>query len=69
MRRGLRSEPNPTAKFVERSGDIYRVEIDDFDVDVWRFDHLLAGAQEKKSREVLSAAADLCKGELLEGVY
>lgn len=69
MRRGLRSEPNPTAKFVERSGDIYRVEIDEFDVDVWRFDHLLAAAQEKKSREVLSAAADLCKGELLEGVY
>jgi len=70
MRRGLRSESNPTAKFIERSGDIYRVETDEFEVDVWRFDRLLAEAAEgNKTRESLSAAADLCGGELLEGVY
>jgi DNA-binding SARP family transcriptional activator len=69
MRRGLRSESSPTAKFVKRSGDIYRVDINEFDVDVWRFDHLLADAQGNKARESLSAAAALCEGELLEGVY
>lgn len=70
MRRGLRSESNPTAKFVERSGDIYRVETGEFDVDVWRFDRLFAEAgQGRKSRESLAAAADLYRGELLEGVY
>jgi DNA-binding SARP family transcriptional activator len=70
MRRGLRSESNPTAKFVERSGDIYRVETDEFDVDVWCFDHLLAkAAQGNNPRETLAAAADQYRGELLEGVY
>jgi DNA-binding SARP family transcriptional activator len=70
MRRGLRSEAHPTAKFVDRSGDIYRVETDQFDVDVWRFDRLLAeGKQGIKSRESLAAAADLYPGELLEGIY
>ena len=70
IRRSLRHESNPTAKFVDKSGDIYRVDPADFDVDVWRFDRLLAQADKGDGvREALNGAVDLYRGELLEGIY
>ena len=70
IRRSLRHPSNPTAKFVDKSGDIYRVGPTDFDVDVWRFDRFLAQASKGDGvRKALEEAADLYRGELLEGIY
>lgn len=61
---------SPTAKFIDKSGDIYRVESADFDVDVWRFDRFLAQAAKGDGvREALNGAVDLCRGEFLDGIY
>ena len=40
-----------------------------FDVDVWEFDRLLEQASVSEAEPALAAAADLCRGELLQGVY
>jgi DNA-binding SARP family transcriptional activator len=70
IRRSLRHPSNPTAKFIDKSGDIYRVGPADFDVDVWRFDRFLAQASKgDRVREALKGAAHLYRGELLEGIY
>jgi DNA-binding SARP family transcriptional activator len=70
IRRSLRHPSSPTAKFVDKSGDIYRVESADFDVDVWRFDSFLAQASKGDGvREALKGAADIYRGELLDGIY
>lgn len=47
LRTRPRSELAPSAKFIDRAGgDTYRIERDVFDVDVWRFDELLASDEE-----------------------
>lgn len=70
IRRSLRHDSNPTAKFIDKSGDIYRVESADFDVDVWRFDRFLAQAATGDGvREALNGAVDLYRGEFLGGIY
>lgn len=70
LRRGLRNDSQPTAKFVDRSGDVYRVQPEIFDVDVWRFDELLGkAASGEMVRESLQAATDLYREELVQGVY
>lgn len=70
LRRGLRNDSQPTAKFIDRSGDVYRVQPEIFDVDVWRFDELLGkAASGEMVQESLQAATDLYREELLQGVY
>lgn len=57
-------------KVVDRSGDTYRIEVDRFTVDVWRFEEALVGAvggDEASSMEALEAAVALYGGELLAG--
>lgn len=67
----LRSALRREDKFVARSGDIYRVQPELFDVDVWEFDRLLEEANRDTDRaaELLRTAIDLCRGRLLEGAY
>lgn len=67
LRTCLRSELAPSAKFIDRAGgDAYRVERELFDVDVWRFDELLASDDDSLGN--LISAAELYRGELLEGI-
>jgi DNA-binding SARP family transcriptional activator len=58
-------------KFIARSGDIYRVQPDLFDVDVWEFERLLDEADRDTNRpaELLRVAGDLYRGALVEGAY
>jgi hypothetical protein len=66
LRNGLRDESRPTAKFVERAGDVYRIEPEVFDVDVWRFDQLIETASSGEAvRDSLQAVTELHSGELL----
>ncbi len=69
IRSHLRSDRIPTAKIIEKAGDVLRPQADLFDVDVWEFDRLLGSASEEDGEAALAAAADLCRGELLQGVY
>lgn len=69
IRKCLRSETIPTAKFIELVNDIYRPSPDLFDVDVWEFDRLIGEAIKGRDERSLTAATDLYCGELLEGVY
>lgn len=69
IRKHLRSDRSPTAKFIELIGDIYRPSPDLFDVDVWEFDRLISQAVDSKDDRTLTAATDLYRGELLQGVY
>ncbi|MGH2702347.1 MAG: hypothetical protein ACRDJ2_11315 [Actinomycetota bacterium] len=39
IRKCLRSETLPTAKFIELVNDVYHPSPELFDVDVWEFDH------------------------------
>ena len=57
-------------KVVDRSGDTYRIEVDRFTVDVWRFEEELidaVGGSDPRSKEALEAAVALYGGELLAG--
>lgn len=69
IRSHLRNDRIPTAKIIEKAGDVLRPQVELFDVDVWEFDRLLESASEDGGEAALAAAADLCRGELLQGVY
>lgn len=69
IRKCLRSETIPTAKFIELVNDVYRPSPDLFDVDVWEFDRLIGEAIKGRDERSLTTATDLYCGELLEGVY
>lgn len=58
-------------KFVARSGEIYRVQPELFDVDVWEFDRLLDEIDRDAGNaiELLNRAVDRYRGALLEGAY
>jgi DNA-binding SARP family transcriptional activator len=69
VRGHLRGEATPTTKFIEKIGDVYKVDPQLFGVDVWEFDRLLERAMKPKAIEALAEAADLYRGELLQGLY
>jgi hypothetical protein len=69
IRKHLRSDRFPTAKFIELVSDVYRPSPDLFSVDLWEFDRLIGEAIGSKNDSALTAATDLYRGELLQGVY
>ncbi|MDQ3963602.1 MAG: LysM peptidoglycan-binding domain-containing protein [Actinomycetota bacterium] len=69
IRTHFRTDERPTAKFIERAGDVLLPQADLFDVDVWEFDRLIESAAREDSEAILAACADLYGGELLQGVY
>lgn len=70
IRTELRGEQHPTAKFIDKTGDVYRPVPGLFDVDVWDSDRLLQQAAARRvSAEALSEALVLYRDDLLEAVY
>lgn len=69
VRSHLRNDRIPTAKIIEKVGDVLRPQPELFDVDVWEFDRLLESASVDGAEATLAAAADLCRGDLLQGLY
>lgn len=69
VRLHLRGDQAPTAKFIDKSGAVYRPVPELFSVDVWEFDRHMRDASRDASETTLSAAVDLYRGELLQGVY
>lgn len=69
IRQRLRNDLTPTAKFIDKFGDVYKPVPEHFSVDVWQFDRCLAVAKEPAAMESLSQAVELYRGELLQGLY
>lgn len=72
LRKALRTDARPEAKFVSTTADIYRIDPDLFDVDVWTFDRLVTesrGTGAKSARELFETIASLYRGDLLQGLY
>jgi DNA-binding SARP family transcriptional activator len=70
VRSSLRNSQVPAAMFIRRSGEIYRIEPQYFDVDVWRFERLLdADPEGAGGKEALASAVQMYREDLLEGTY
>jgi DNA-binding SARP family transcriptional activator len=70
VRSSLRNDQAPAAMFIRRSGEIYRVEQEYFDVDVWAFDRLLNEDLEGEGgREALARSVQMYRDDLLQGTY
>jgi DNA-binding SARP family transcriptional activator len=69
IRQRLRNDLAPTAKFIDKIGDVYRPAPEHFSVDVWDFDLHLRAAKGSRPLESLSQAVELYRGELLQGIY
>jgi DNA-binding SARP family transcriptional activator len=69
VRNHLRSDLAPTAKFIDKIGDVYRPVSELFSVDVWQFDIRLGEAEGPSDIESLSQAIELYRGDLLHGLY
>jgi two-component SAPR family response regulator len=69
VRNHLRSDLAPTAKFIDKIGDVYRPVPELFLIDVWQFDLHLAEAEGSSAIESLSQAIELYRGDLLHGLY
>jgi DNA-binding SARP family transcriptional activator len=69
VRNHLRNDLAPTAKFIDKVGDVYRPLSQLFWVDIWQFDLHLAEADGPSAIESLSHAVELYRGDLLHGLY
>lgn len=68
LRKHLRIQDDDTTKLIDKAGQVYRAERAAFAVDVWEFNRLIAASSEGEAvADSLGAAADLYRGDLLEG--